>query len=627
MSIALNIGTVAHMVEDSPEFRRVLALPRRDWRESIQANDLHKRITAAFRLPTGQQELRLIQAAALADAHDQRGLLAPVRVGEGKTLLSFLLPVVVQNIKRPTLLLPAALVEKTWREFHSSRDPRTGQYTALQRHWLCHPDFATRSRFDAAVITYEKLGRDSGKDRLDERLPDMLIADECHKLRNLASAACAKRVSRYMLAHPETVFCGMSGTITKRTLGDYWHLLYWALREKMPLPRTEAEMERWAEALDERRVDVLNRRDPGVLMNFCTDEEREKLKPKRSAPLGRTGQMPFFVGNLTEKLTLARQGYQRRLRESSGVICSPDENLACSLIIKRQPHDPGPVVAKHLEKLRGPEPTTPNGDLLATPMEVWRHARELSCGFFYRWDPAAPVDWMVARKRWNWYVRQILTPGNSAGNPNADPYDGILHDEFKYLHLDSPMQVALAVTQEKIVRRDIVEAYKAWEAVRDSFKINSVAQWVSDSTIDFCVQWVKDNGKAIIWVEHRAYGERLAQKLGTGFCSNGGMDAAGKLIEDYAGATVVASVAANKEGRNLQAWCRNLVVTAPPTGSLWEQMIGRTHRPGQEEDTVYVDWLAACAEQDDGFHQLMADAQYIQDTTGQSQKLLYADHV
>jgi hypothetical protein len=105
------------------------------------------------------------------------------------------------------------------------------------------------------------------------------------------------------------------------------------------------------------------------------------------------------------------------------------------------------------------------------------------------------------------------------------------------------------------------------------------------------------------------------------------MDANGKTIEDYAGKTVVASVAANKEGRNLQAWNRNLVVTAMPTGSLWEQLIGRTHRMGQQADTVYVDWVAACEEQDRGFQQLMADAKYIQDTTGQSQKLLYADHV
>ncbi len=612
-----------HAVQETPEFERVFDLPRRDWETAIQVNDLHKRVTAAFRLPNGKQELRLIQAAALADAHDQRGLLAPVRVGEGKTLLSFLLPTVVLNIQRPTLLLPAALVEKTWREFKE-----------LQRHWLCHPAFSTRARFDEAVITYEKLGRDSGKDDLLSRRPDMLIADEAHKLRNLKAAACAKRVDRYMLANPETVFCGMSGTITKRSIRDYWHLLRWALRDKMPLPRTEAEMERWAEALDERRVDVLSRRDPGALMKLCTAEERDRVNPKRTAPLGRTDQMPSFFGNLGEKLVVSRQGYQRRLRETPGVISSPDKNLDCSLVIKKQLFDPGPKVAAMLETLRQ-DNETPNGDVLATPADVWRQARELACGFFYRWVPPPPPEWLVARKKWNWVVRQILTPPDARDRRQVVreqgvqvlQMDGAMYEQYKGLHLDSPMQVALAVQQQRITDHYIVECYRGWEKIRGSYTINTVAQWVDDGTLNFCEQWVKSNGPAIIWTEHRAFGEFLAARLKTGFCSNGGLDAGGKTIEEYVGKTVVASVAANKEGRNLQAWSRNLVVTASPTGSLWEQLIGRTHRMGQQEDTVYIDWLCACSEQEEGFQQLMADAKYIQDTTGQSQKLLYADHI
>ena len=587
-------------VQDSSEFQRVLALDRRDWEAAATYNDLYLRLTAAFKLPPGTQTLRLIQASALADAHDQRGLLAPVRVGEGKTLLSFLLPVVLLGIKRPLLLLPAALVEKTWREFKE-----------LQKHWLCHQDFMTRARFDSAVLTYEKLGRDSGKDMLVERRPDMIIADEAHKLRN-RTAACTRRVERFMIANPDTVFCAMSGTITKRSVRDYWHLAFWALREKMPLPRTEVEMERWADALDERKVDAFSRRAPGVLMQFCTPEERAAVEPKRTAPLGRTQQMPVF--QFSEKLVAARKGYQKRLRDSPGVVCSPDKNLDCSLVIRRLSVDPGAEVQEHLKLLRE-EWTTPNGDLLALPVDVWRHARELACGFYYRWVPPPPVEWVVARKKWHWFVRQILAP------------DGELYEDFRGLHLDSPMQVALAITQERIANPDIIRAYRDWEQIRPSYKINVVAEWVSDATVEFCANWAKTEGDGIIWVEHRAMGEKLAERLNTGFCSTGGMDAKGKTIEDYAGKTVVASVAANKEGRNLQAWNRNLVVTAMPTGSLWEQLIGRTHRMGQQADTVYVDWVAACEEQDRGFQQLMADAKYIQDTTGQSQKLLYADHV
>ena len=610
-------------VEDSVEFQRVLNLPRRVWDKEILEKDLYKRISLAFRLPNGQQELRPIQAAALADAHDIRGLLGPIRVGEGKTLVSFLMAVVIQKIYRPVLILPAALIEKTWNEFQD-----------YKRHWLCHPSFATRAQFDQAVISYEKLGRDSGKDALMQRLPDLVIADECHRLRN-RTAACTKRVERFFMANPEAIFCGMSGTITKRSIRDYWHLLRWALRDKMPLPRIEAEMEKWAEALDERRVDVLSRRDPGVLMQFCTEEERVKVTPKRSAPLGRTDQMPQFFGNLEDKLVTTREGYQRRLRETKGIICSPDTNLDCSLMIRRCSFDPGEEIMEHLRVLRE-DWTTPNGDVLALPVDVWRHARELACGFFYRWDPMPPADWLQARKRWNWLVRQILTPPQfrekkqlkrEQGVQAAQLIDGAMYEQYKALHLDSPMQVGSAVARGVITDPNLVFAHNEWNRVKDSYKINVVAEWVSTRTLEYCAQWAEQNKTGILWTEHRAFGERLAKTIGTGFCSNGGLDANGVAIESYSGRTVVASVAANKEGRNLQAWYKNFIITAPPNGAIHEQLLGRTHRPGQLEDTVYVDWLCACAEQDEGFSQLMADAKYIQQTTGQSQKLLYADHI
>ncbi|MEI6807023.1 MAG: helicase, partial [Myxococcaceae bacterium] len=83
-----------------------------------------------------------------------------------------------------------------------------------------------------------------------------------------------------------------------------------------------------------------------------------------------------------------------------------------------------------------------------------------------------------------------------------------------------------------------------------------------------------------------------------------------------------ASIAAHSEGRNLQKWHQNLVMSCPANGSVWEQLIGRTHREGQLADKVTFDIVVACNEQLRSLHRAVSDARYIQDTTGQPQKLI-----
>ena len=62
-----------------------------------------------------------------------------------------------------------------------------------------------------------------------------------------------------------------------------------------------------------------------------------------------------------------------------------------------------------------------------------------------------------------------------------------------------------------------------------------------------------------------------------------------------------------------------------PNGRIAEQLVGRTHREGQEADEVSVDMVVACVEQWKGLRQAEADARYVEQTTGVQQKLLYAD--
>ena len=197
-------------VEGGPELERILALPRRT-KPPAGAEDL----SSVLRAPHGKQVLRPVQAQALAEIHCLRGLLGAIRVGGGKTLITYLAPTMV-GATRPVLLLPAKLRAKTLRDFEE-----------LGRHWSAGAV--------PKILSYEKLGHPGGADDLQALEPDMIIADEVHRLKNLR-AACTRRVGRYLEGREGVVFVGLSGTVTSRSLLDFAHLAEWALGQGAPVP-------------------------------------------------------------------------------------------------------------------------------------------------------------------------------------------------------------------------------------------------------------------------------------------------------------------------------------------------------------------------------------------------------
>jgi hypothetical protein len=68
------------------------------------------------------------------------------------------------------------------------------------------------------------------------------------------------------------------------------------------------------------------------------------------------------------------------------------------------------------------------------------------------------------------------------------------------------------------------------------------------------------------------------------------------------------------------------VTTAPTSGTVWEQLLGRTHRPGQEADEVTFDVYRHTIELRAAMTKAVRDAHYQQDTTGNRQKLLAATY-
>lgn len=539
------------------ELRRVLALPRRD--ATALPPNFDREMTDALRTAHGTMALRPIQALALIEAGVCGGLFGPIGVGEGKTLITLLAPYVLAA-ERPLLLLPAGLVKKTERE-----------RTTLERHW-CIPKHVR-------LLSYEWLGRVQGSKELDVYRPDLIVCDEVHKLKN-RRAAVTRRVARYMHAHPETKFIGLSGTVMRKSLLDFGHILRWCLKDGAPVPCTETELEEWASALDEETANELCRYEPGELFQLCTPEEISADPP----------------------LTAVRRGFRRRLTETPGVVATAgdDAKVSCSLYVRAVTYDVDPVTDRHFSKLRGAW-KTPDDWPLCQAVDVWRHARELALGFHYVWDPRPPQAWMDARKAWCAFVRETLSRSRT---------------------LDSELQVAQACAAGRLPDDEL----RAWQAVRETFKPNTVAVWHDDSALRVCLDWTSQPG--IVWTEHALFAQRLSQIAGIPYFGAKGLAADGRFIDDAdARKPCIASIDANREGRNLQTkWNRNLIVSPPEGPDIWQQTIGRTHRPLQPADEVVVDVLFGCAEHARAWRKALAGAESIRDTVGGSEhKLLIAD--
>ncbi len=300
-----------------------------------------------------------------------------------------------------------------------------------------------------------------------------------------------------------------------------------------------------------------------------------------------------------------RAAVGNRIFDTPGCVRRQTADVAASIylseFIPKRPEEVRKPIARLLK-----DKIAPNGDE-CVPADVWRHLRTLILGFAYIWDPAPPQSWLDARKRWKRFCRGVLEAGDS--------------------QYDTELQVANGCSRCKLPS----QAWEAWMRVRDSFTPNSVAKWYSEDVIKELTSIVLhryDGSGTLIWVEHVAVGQKLSTMGRWPYYHAQGM-CGRRYIEDHdpVSGPAIVSIAANCEGRNLQAWSQNLIVTPPASGRVWEQLLGRTHRPGQLADEVHTDVVIGHPNVRDDIMQAYLDAEYVRDTTGQPQKLLLADGV
>jgi hypothetical protein len=551
-------------VQRSAEFSRVVALPRRTLETYDEA--FARVLSEQIRRDGSDFSLKIHQAAMLIEAVEAGGLFGMVGVGAGKTYIAALFGLVL-DMWPVVVIVPPEIKHEI--------------LTRVIPHLKKHIEFKT-----PIVLSYNDISDPKKDDILERHAPKLIVADEVHCLKNKGTSRW-KRVDRYFDANPETVFVALSGTITSRSLMDFWHIIQLTHKGwRCPVTRSWNDAKDWALALDPH-VKEEQRLRPGVLLELC-----------------QPGEKP-------------REGFRRRLVETEGVIGSKAEEFGASLIIRKLGLDIPKSVENALAYLRKFW-EMPNGEVITDAKDFARKARELACGFYYVWDwenGEPDKEWLEARSMWRKTVANI-TKLNRKGLDSEKLVREAAIREVKGKFNDKYARIP------KASRKESMQAWEAWSAVRHRTKPKTRDIWIDDFVVRAAIEWGERAESGLIWYDSRAI-ERRAGELGARVFAAGSNEALMNLSETK-GDDVVFVSRAHGTGKNLQhKWYKNLVTAPWSGGKKWEQTVGRTHRQGQKSDEVIVDVFVHTPELEASLEKAIEDAHYISELSVE-QKLIRA---
>jgi hypothetical protein len=563
-------------VSKTPELIRVVNLPRRkfDANQYLDASVLYAKKacgrTGCVYCRTGDPTLRLLQSAMIIEAAQCSGGFFNVGVGEGKTLASFLIHDACEA-RKTVLLVPAQLKKKTL----------DIDLPELNLHFRLPSTYDGKkvksySNNGVYVVAYEELSDTNSTDLLDKIRPDLIVADEAHRLRN-PQAARTKRFLRYVRRNP-CKFVAMTGSPMGKLLTDFAHLIELALGKNSPLPNNYPDLVQWSDCIDKDRTGI------GALALLCEDDED------------------------------VRAGFQRRFRETPGVISTTESSAGMPIELRLFRVTPPAAVGEALDKLTSEWAW--DGEEYDGQLDIVRMERELTQGFFYRliWPSGIhggnpqERDWLLKRRAWDRCLHKRLSHSNRVGQ-------------------DSPALLEAMAERGEWTTQEWID----WLGVRDLPEPEKETIEISRWLVDICINWqISSQEPGIIWVDSPVVGQWLAQ-AGIPFYGEGEDDAVNALAANCLRAkisgqvgtvpTIALSMRAHGTGKNLQAWSRNLVLYPPASNDVWEQMIGRTHRPGQLDDVVTFDVVLGSESAARAMENALSDAKRISETLTQPQRL------
>jgi hypothetical protein len=540
-------------VRDTEEFRRVCDVARRKLTQA-DADAWAEALTPEVLQPGARARLRPWQAAAIAEVVENDGGFLGLPVGLGKTLITYLTARLF-GAKRPLLIVPAALRDKTRHDFASY----VGTWRAPSP-----PPF---------IVSREELAPEGGARIIESRRPDLILIDEAHKFANRRSSA-ARRVDRYVVANrarheradPDwvRVVC-MTGTPSRKSLMGYWHLLCWALDDRAPVPLNEGEALMWAAALDE------------------VSNPRGAMQRPTPGPLGATR-------------AAALEWFRVRLLETPGIVIVDGDTCGAPLTIRQRHAKECPEIdAKYKRFLLESEV---DDMVVSDPLSRWRTDGFLGCGVYQTYRPPPPDEWRTCRRAIAKLVR----------------------DDIDTSHRDTEAQVLRHHADNPLVQE--------WRAIKPMFRPerHTVAVWFSTATVESALEWLHEapGVPSVVWAGNTEFGRAFADVARLSYYGAEGKDQNGRgLHVAPPDRSMVVSWHSGKEGFNLQAWGRHLIVHPPQSAAYLEQLFGRPHRSGRTEP-VEITVLSTSGGTLDAFDIACGESRHVRRSFSMTQKLLRA---
>lgn len=281
------------------------------------------------------------------------------------------------------------------------------------------------------------------------------------------------------------------------------------------------------------------------------------------------------------------EGVRAQVEATPGAVFAAGLSVDCSITISTVEYTLSKAVLSALDTLD--KTWELEGAIYADAMHVASVRRQLATGFYYRWEHAPRADWLGARREWAKAMRQYLQ------RPRAYDSEGL---------------VTAALLRGERLSDELNAAWPQWRALRELPPPNTEPVWLDKDLAARSAELARKQG-ALLWCTHTAFGEAS------------GLPVIGNKDNPQGGAAAV-SVKAHGTGRNLQHYAHNVFpapLTASKDAGTWEQVLGRTHRQGQQADEVTATVFTSSANADD-WTASIAKAKEDRTASGAEQRLL-----